>query len=120
MYEAPHRILELLEQLITIFGPDRYVVVARELTKLYESFVSGPVTKVLENFIAHKETQCGEFVVMIAGAPESPEDFDPAEAERILKLCAEELPMAAAAKLTAKILKINKNAVYQLSLKHDG
>lgn len=117
IYEAPHRILTLLTELVETMGAERHVVVARELTKLFESFVSGTTTEVLEQFESHPETQRGEFVVLVAGAPESSEDWDQVEAERILKLAAEFLPTAAAAKLTAKILKINKNAIYQLSLR---
>ncbi len=59
-YESPHRIKKTLDQIAEIM-PDRYIVVARELTKIYEEFVSGPASEV-----AQKVKAKGEFVVLLA------------------------------------------------------
>ncbi len=67
LYEAPHRIVKLLKQIDEVLGSDRYVVVARELTKRYEEFSRGKVSHVLEQF-AGRDRVRGELVVMIAGA----------------------------------------------------
>jgi 16S rRNA (cytidine1402-2'-O)-methyltransferase len=63
-YESPHRILKALESLQK-FAPEKKIVIARELTKIYEEFVSGTATELLAHFETHKDTVRGEFVVMV-------------------------------------------------------
>ena len=72
-YESPHRILKTLSTLAQYLGENRHVAVARELTKIYESFVFGSPGKVLQHFVEHIEEQRGEFVLMVAGASKSTE-----------------------------------------------
>jgi 16S rRNA (cytidine1402-2'-O)-methyltransferase len=64
-YESPHRILKTLESLQK-FAPEKKIVIARELTKIYEEFISGTATELLAHFDACKNTVRGEFVVMVA------------------------------------------------------
>jgi 16S rRNA (cytidine1402-2'-O)-methyltransferase len=66
-YESPHRILKTLASLEK-FAPEKKVVIARELTKIYEEFVSGTATELLAHFETHKDAVRGEFVVMVSGA----------------------------------------------------
>lgn len=63
-YESPHRILKALESLQK-FAPEKKVVIARELTKIYEEFVTGTATELLAHFDEHKDTVRGEFVVLV-------------------------------------------------------
>lgn len=63
-YESPHRILKSLESLQK-FAPEKKIVIARELTKIYEEFISGTATELLAHFEAHKDTVRGEFVVLV-------------------------------------------------------
>lgn len=117
VYEAPHRIVDLLDALVAVFGPHRDVVIGRELTKTFETFYQGSAEALAAQCHQDTDMQRGELVVMIAGAPQRDDDaIDPAEMERVLKLCLSELPLNAAAKLTAKILKTHKNRLYQLGL----
>lgn len=67
LYESPHRIMKTLASLTEHLKDDRTVVVARELTKLYESVISGSSQEVLKHFTENKEEQRGEFVVVISG-----------------------------------------------------
>ena len=67
-YEAPHRILDTLADVETIFGPAQHVVVARELTKLHEEFLRGPVAEVRKTF-ADRASVRGEIVLLFAPAP---------------------------------------------------
>jgi 16S rRNA (cytidine1402-2'-O)-methyltransferase len=67
LYESPHRLIKCLEQLVEFFGTDRNVCVARELSKLFEEFVRGTTTEVLNHFMKHEPR--GEIVVVIEGAP---------------------------------------------------
>lgn len=65
LYESPHRLVKLLEQLVVFFGPERLVSVSRELTKLHEETVTGEATQVMEHF--KKGEVKGEIVVVIHG-----------------------------------------------------
>jgi len=66
-YESPHRIMKTLESLVQHCGDGRKVVVARELTKIYESFIEGSPLEVLNNFKDNPDTVRGEFVVLVEG-----------------------------------------------------
>ena len=112
-YEAPHRVLETVEDLATVLG-ERTLVIARELTKLFESIHSGPLTAALEWLKEDPNRQRGEFVLMVSGAPVGADD---GEGERVLKLLlAEGLPVKQAAKLASAITGAAKNDLYQQAL----
>ena len=70
-YEAPHRILDTLADIASIFGPDQPVVVARELTKLHEEFLRGPVSQVSAQ-LATREVVRGEIVLLLQLLPPAP------------------------------------------------
>ena len=70
-YEAPHRILATLEDVVTIFGPDHHIALARELTKLHEEFLRGTAAEVLAALQA-REVQRGEMVLLLDGTPVQP------------------------------------------------
>ena len=65
-YESPHRLLKTLAQFSEYFGPERQVSVSRELTKMFEETITGPVTEVLEQF--NQKAIKGEFVLVVEGA----------------------------------------------------
>jgi 16S rRNA (cytidine1402-2'-O)-methyltransferase len=112
-YEAPHRVLETVEDMATVFG-DRTLVIARELTKLFESIHSLPLAEALDWLRADANRQRGEFVLMLSGAPA---DADSGEGERVLKLLLEDgLPTKQAAKLASQITGVAKNALYERAL----
>ena len=119
-YEAPHRVLESVEALAAAFGPERTIVFARELTKLFETIHACPLGEALEWLQADANRQRGEFVLLVEGAPE---DADDGAGERVLKLLlAEGLPVKQCAKLAAEITGASKNELYQkaLALKDAG
>lgn len=66
-YESPHRILKTLESLEKFCGPERQVVIARELTKIYEEFVRGTVAEARTHFTNNEDRVRGEFVVIVGG-----------------------------------------------------
>lgn len=113
-YEAPHRILETVESLAKVFGPDRTLVIARELTKLFETIHSGPLGEALGWLTDDANRQRGEFVLLVSGAEASGDD---GEGARVLKLLLDEgLPVKQAAKLAHAITGAGKNAMYDLAL----
>lgn len=115
-YESPHRILDSLTDMVAIFGAEREGVIARELTKTYETVRRAPLGELQQWVAADHEQQLGEIVVLIHGAPSRPvQEVDP-ESARILAILSAELPLKQAAVLTAEITGLKKNALYKYGL----
>lgn len=115
-YESPHRIVESLQDMVACFGPGREALIARELTKTFETLRLAPLGELLAWVQGDENQRRGEFVVAVAGAPpREQQGLDP-EAERVASLLAEELPLKQAAALAAKISGEKKNALYQFLL----
>lgn len=113
-YESPHRILACLDDLLTVMGANREVVIARELTKSYETIHSGTVAETKIWVEQDQNQQRGEIVLLVAGAPAvKQEDQDH---ERILNLLMDELPLKQATALTAQICGAKRNELYQKAL----
>lgn len=112
-YESSHRIVDSLTDMVAIFGGGREAVVARELTKLYETVLDGPLQSLLDRVTADANQQRGEFVVLVAGASGDDADATLAEGRRVFALLREELPPARAAKLAAAITGAPRKALYE-------
>ncbi len=115
-YEAPHRILECTQDLRAVFGDEREIVFARELTKLFESIHRCRLGKAMDWLNSDPNNQRGEFVLLVSGA--TPREGLDAGTERTLALLLEELPLKQAVQLAAKITGANKNELYQRALAH--
>lgn len=114
-YEAPHRILETLTAMQEVFGSERRVVVARELTKLFETVHAGTFAETLQWIQGDPNQQRGEFVLVVHGAPDkTPEQVS--EAQRILGVLLAELPLKQAVELAVTITGQRKNDLYDLAL----
>ncbi len=119
-YEAPHRIVEMLKDCQLVFGGQRKVVLARELTKTFET-VHGDVLDELIPWVEADDNQKkGEFVVLVQGAQAREETGIDAESERILLILLEDLPVKQAAALASNITGLKKNALYQYALELKG
>ncbi|HEY0634392.1 MAG TPA: 16S rRNA (cytidine(1402)-2'-O)-methyltransferase [Gammaproteobacteria bacterium] len=116
-YEAPHRIEECLEDAVAAFGEERDAVLARELSKTWETLLALPLGKLLERVHSDPDQRRGEIVLLIAGAEMGDEVEE--EARRIALVLAEELPVKQAAALAAKISGARKNALYDYLLKRE-
>ncbi len=114
-YESSHRIAESLADMARVFGGDRHVVIARELTKLHETILSHSLDELCQILEEDANQRRGEFVVLIAGASRNEDEIDP-EAQRIIEILLEEMPTKKAAAIAAKITGIKKNRLYQLAL----
>lgn len=113
-YEAPHRIVETLDDLAATLESTRQIVVARELTKMFEQIVRMPLAEAPAWLAADSNRARGEFVLLVSAAPAT-EGLSP-EAERVLGLLLAELPVKQAAKLAAAISGASKNALYERAL----
>lgn len=116
-YESPHRILSSLKDMIAIFGKEREAVIARELTKQFESFLFNNLLNLYQQLENNKNNQKGEFVIILSGCANEPAgDLSP-EDLRILNLLLQKLSSKDAAKLAAEITQKNKNLFYQATPK---
>ena len=115
-YEAPHRILETLRDIAQIFGAEREVVTARELTKTFETIRGGPVAEITDWVAGDSNQQRGEIVLLIRGASAPTASDMHAEAERVMRVLLEDLPIKQAASLGAKLTGLKKNFLYQWAL----
>ncbi|MGX5220697.1 16S rRNA (cytidine(1402)-2'-O)-methyltransferase [Pseudomonas segetis] len=120
-YEAPHRIAECLEDMRSIFGDERPALLARELTKTFETLKGLPLGELSAWVAADSNQQRGECVVLVAGwqAPEGDAAVS-AEALRVLDLLLKEMPLKRAAALAAEITGVRKNLLYQLALERQS
>ncbi len=113
-YEAPHRIVECVADLHAVFGGERQIVLAREVTKLFETIHSCRLSEAESWLLSDANQQRGEFVVLVSGA--QPAEGLTAETLNTLKLLLEELPLKQAVQLAAKITGANRSELYQLAL----
>ncbi len=114
-FEAPHRIHACLEDLVTVFGANRYGVIARELTKTYETFLRGTLAELLKMVSADSNQERGEIVLMVAGSDKKDQSLDEASLH-IFSTLLEELPLKQASSLAGKITGLGKKAFYQAGL----
>ncbi len=116
-YETPHRIVEVIKEMQEIFGDERQVTIARELTKQFEQLVRDKLSVIGEKLKDETIKIKGEFVVIVEGVTEN--QMDKAEVLRINKILSGKLSPSDAASLTAKISGRRKNEVYQMVLDQD-
>lgn len=119
-YEAPHRIVEMLRDMAELFGDSREAVLARELTKLYETVHKAPLAELAAWVRADADQRKGEIVVLVRGAEARPSDVLSEEARRVLHLLLAALPLKQAVSLAAEITGERRNRLYEfaISLQH--
>ena len=113
-YEAPHRLLECLVDMGSVYGPDRRAVVARELTKTYENFQYGTLLELENYYQTHPEQQRGEIVILVAGNTAVTTELT--EAQRVLEILLKVLPIKTAAAVASELTQRRKNELYQIAL----
>ncbi len=114
-YEAPHRMLECVDDLAAVLGGERTVVLARELTKVFESVHVGPLGAAREWLETDPNRLRGEFVVLVSGAA-LVADARAQEGERVLGRLLDALPVKTAVRLAAEITGASRNALYDKAL----
>lgn len=115
-YESPHRIIDSLKDIVTAFGSERSIVLARELTKTFETFLGGTAEEVLAQVEADPNQRKGEFVLMIEGAPEQDDSLLDPRSSEVLDILLEELSVKQASALAARITGVKKKVLYQAAL----
>lgn len=119
-YEAPHRIEACLRDMAEVFGDDREAVIAREITKTFETITGGSLCE-LSAFVASDPNQRkGEMVVMVRGKPKITEQAIDNDAERIMTILLKDLSVKQASQLGAEITGLKKKALYQWALEQQS
>lgn len=120
-YESPHRIKESLRDMCVIFGHEREAVIARELSKTFETFLCAPLGELLDLVNSDPNQSRGEIVVLVHGARVlEPGETISEEAETAMKVLLQELPIKQAASIAAKLSGEKKNRLYQWALDNKG
>jgi 16S rRNA (cytidine1402-2'-O)-methyltransferase len=115
-YEAPHRLLSVLKSMMNVFGANREVVVARELTKIYESIRTNTLEEQVAFYEAHPDKQKGEIVILVRGVDEEESIGKTMVPVDVLDILLQELPVKQAAALASKITGERKNTLYEIAL----
>lgn len=118
-YESTHRLLDSLQDISEVLGADRYVVLAREITKTWESIHGAPVGELLAWVKEDENRRKGEMVLIVEGH-QADDSALSSEALRTLTLLRAELPLKKAAALAAEIHGVKKNALYRYGLEQEG
>ncbi len=115
-YEAPHRVIDCIADLRAAFGDARRIVIARELTKMFESIHACALGEAGAWMEADANRRKGEFVLIIEGQPATASGEDRAQSQRVLEMLLSELPLKQAVALATKITGGKRNELYELAL----
>lgn len=115
-YEAPHRIVECLQDLCAVFGGERLAGFAREISKTFETIKQMPLSALLEFVKNDLNQQKGEIVLIISGNIQSEQDNTILELDRYLNRLLSEMSVKQASQIVSDLLGIKKNTVYQRAL----
>jgi 16S rRNA (cytidine1402-2'-O)-methyltransferase len=115
-YESTHRIVEAIADLLQVFGGERQVALAHELTKKFESIHRCSLADMGVWLEADPLRQKGEFVIVVAGMTAGPKDLIPPETEQILTILLDQLPLAQAVKIAVQITGVRKNLLYERAM----
>lgn len=115
-YESTHRILDSLQDMLDVYGPEKIVVLAKELTKSWETIIHSPLKDLIEWLKADDNRRKGEFVLIVEGYDKvNEQEIDP-DAIKLLNRLQQEIPLKKAAGIVAEIYSLKKNQLYQLGL----
>jgi 16S rRNA (cytidine1402-2'-O)-methyltransferase len=114
-YESPHRLRETLQDLAEVWGSDRQIVLARELTKLYEEFWRGTIAEAIAHY-SQREPQ-GEYTLLLAGNPPGESQLTEDELKSELQqLMSQGISRSQASRQLTKFTSLNRRQVYQIAL----
>lgn len=111
-YESSHRIVDGLDDLAAEFGGERPAVLARELTKRFETVLDGPLAAIVAALAADPDQRRGEFVLVVSGNPD-PQAAAIANGRRLYAALVHELPPSRAARIAAELSGAPKRALYR-------
>jgi len=120
IYEAPHRVRATIAELADALGGDRSLVVARELTKRFETIVAMRLDQAVEWIAADANRERGEFVLLVDAPERAPPLPGAADADRLLRALIEELPPARAARVAATVTGLPRDELFGRAVELKG
>lgn len=114
-YEAPHRILASLKDIASVFGEDRDIGFAREITKTFETIKKMPLHELIKFVEQDRNQQKGEIVLVVAGKPDANDIVD-TQLDEIIERVLQDVSVKAASQLVADLFNVKKKVVYQRAL----
>ncbi len=118
-YESGHRVLKTLQDMRDILGAERPAVLARELTKLHETLLNGDLASLCQRLAGDPLQSKGEIVLLVHGEDDGARR-GALEAERVLRILLQDLPLKNAVSLAAKVTGEKKNSLYRKALEWTG
>jgi len=115
-YEAPHRLLVCLTEMVETFGQQREAVLVKELSKIFETVHRQPLGDIVQWLEDDEQRQKGEFVIIVQGYSPNEEQAVSDETKRIFNILHRQLPLKQAAKLASEITGVSKNKLYALGI----
>jgi len=115
-YESPRRVIETLKIMTELFGEERQAVLARELTKLFETVRKAPLNELLEFVESDSNQVKGEIVLLLEGKAQEQTDEEDKDLKRILSVLLEEVSVKQAVSITMKLKGLKRNQVYPIAL----
>ncbi len=115
-YESSHRIIETVDDMCEILGNDREAILARELTKMYETVLGPNLADIHTALQVDANQSRGEFVLVVRGAEKSASDNDTAQADRLLQLLLAEMSVKSATRVVSAYMELPKNEIYRRAL----
>jgi 16S rRNA (cytidine1402-2'-O)-methyltransferase len=119
-YEAPHRVMDSVADMRIAFGDARRIIIARELTKLFETVHACALAEAGDWLAENDDNRKGEFVLIIDGEALAPVDEDETLAQHVLEVLLEDLPLKQAVALATRITGGQRNAIYKQALEIKG
>src|SRR5512146_249103 len=116
-FEAPHRIAGSVSDMLTAFGGERRIVIARELTKLFETIRAGTLAEAAARLQTNADQRKGEYVLIVEGAAKTGPAGDGINADHVLETLLAELPLRQAVVLATRITAAGRNTLYARALK---
>lgn len=116
-FESPRRLLATLADMVEVWGGDRRVTIARELTKIHETLYHGTLDQLITRLTGDADAKLGEMVLCVEGAKPDSDDSAEMDVTRVLALLLADLPVRKAVDLAAKLLNQPRNRIYELALK---
>ncbi|OED40134.1 16S rRNA (cytidine(1402)-2'-O)-methyltransferase [Endozoicomonas sp. (ex Bugula neritina AB1)] len=116
VYESTHRIIDSLTDFVAVLGADRSMVLVREITKTFETVIAGTTAEVLTRLKEDSDQCRGEFVLLVEGFQEDPDQSIDAETIKLLARLLEELPPKKAAAIVSDLTGLRKKDLYDQAL----
>tara|TARA_B100000035_G_scaffold65972_1_gene53755 strand:+ start:20052 stop:20963 length:912 start_codon:yes stop_codon:yes gene_type:complete len=116
LYESPHRIIKTLKAMREIFGNDHIIFIARELTKIFETYYRGKLGELIDELESNKDNQKGEFVLIVKPLKKDMQKDKVIPLEEALKNTLNEISLKESVNVISKIYNMSRKEIYSLAL----